>query len=490
MDEIILCKDPIASSLLKHFYSALKERELSEALLPHEIDFKRKIEQAYLNHEEFDQIQVETLLGEVYSILDNKDRWDKKNKEFYNALEKIVFIQKDNKLLTEHFDKIEEVISSVMNLDFSTKAPITSVTEDKRNILNYVSIALNMLIEKFQTSVVSNKVINALISTLPDTGFFVTDREGRIRFTSRILENILSIENELVIDQNIADYILEYTAVKEDFDVDDEVKNKPVNLVNKQGKRVPIFLTVPKMATHRDEIDELLFIFTKEQSGNEERTFDITMDSHDRIAPVNQIIGASNFLKKTLLDKDARFFAELIFNNAQLVKEQAQGTLFSLAKGHAEGFERIDFRNQVDSITKLFKNGRINFKTEVNVTTEFFSVRRLINSLILNLVSNSVKYGKQGEQNEVSIHVSDWEEKGIQIIVSDTGIGISEDDQKLVFNKDYRATQQNEGNGKGLYLVKGIIEKLQGEITLKSTLGVGTSFIIQLPHYSFSEKKS
>ncbi len=489
MEEIILCKDPIASSLLKHFYSTLKERESLDALLPHEIDFKNKIEEAYLNHEQFNQLQVEGLLGEVYSILDNKERWNETNNKFYSALEKIVFTQKDNKLLTEHFDKIEEVISSVMNLDYSNKAPITNVTEDQRNILNYVSIALNMLIEKFQSSVVSNKVINALIATMPDTGFFVTDKEGKIRFSNRILENILSIENELVLDENIADFVLEYDEVKKDFILDNCINNKSVTLVNEQGKRVPMFLTIPKMATSRDEIDEMLFIFTKDETSNEERVFDITMDSHDRIAPVNQIIGAANYLKETLEDKDARFFAELIYNNAQLVKEQAQGTLISLSQGYSEGFESIDFNTQIESVTKLFKTGRVNFKVDVSTAQEFFSVRRLINSLILNLVSNSIKYGKLGEQNEVSIVVKDWDDKGIELTISDTGIGISPEAQKLVFNKDYRASKQAEGNGKGLFLVKGIVEKLQGNITLISSLGIGSSFTIQLPHFSMEEKK-
>jgi len=105
-----------------------------------------------------------------------------------------------------------------------------------------------------------------------------------------------------------------------------------------------------------------------------------------------------------------------------------------------------------------------------------------IERIMLNLISNAVKFTKPGGSLYVSI--KDREEN-ILISVKDTGIGISKDKQKIIFERfiqvDKSLTRKNEGSGIGLSLVKSLVELHNGNITVESELDEGSEFIVELP---------
>jgi signal transduction histidine kinase len=123
-----------------------------------------------------------------------------------------------------------------------------------------------------------------------------------------------------------------------------------------------------------------------------------------------------------------------------------------------------------------------------------------IRELLINLIDNGIKYTEGGGSVRVSLqkelrpagkYPSDRVEKErenfIKIIVSDTGIGISKEDQGKVFNRFFRVdkarSREQGGSGLGLSICKWIVEAHQGEIEVESELGKGSSFIVRLPSY-------
>ena len=74
------------------------------------------------------------------------------------------------------------------------------------------------------------------------------------------------------------------------------------------------------------------------------------------------------------------------------------------------------------------------------------------------------------------------------IIFADNGIGIKENSLKRIFEMFYRATEQSDGSGIGLYIVKNAVEKLGGQIDVASQLGEGTRFHILLPNINSTMK--
>jgi signal transduction histidine kinase len=102
--------------------------------------------------------------------------------------------------------------------------------------------------------------------------------------------------------------------------------------------------------------------------------------------------------------------------------------------------------------------------------------------VIMNLVSNAVKYTPEGG----AVVVKAWcEGDQISLAVSDTGIGIPEDALPRIFTEFYRAknakAMEVEGTGLGLVIAKDVIEQHDGQISVESVVGRGTTFRVSLP---------
>jgi len=110
--------------------------------------------------------------------------------------------------------------------------------------------------------------------------------------------------------------------------------------------------------------------------------------------------------------------------------------------------------------------------------------KSMIQEVIVNLLSNAVKYTPAGGSVKIETEV-DENAALVRVSITDTGVGIPEDDIKYVFDKFYRVganKKQAEGTGLGLNLVKQIIEKVHnGRVFVKSKVGVGSTFGFELP---------
>jgi|GEM_PF-5828459 len=115
---------------------------------------------------------------------------------------------------------------------------------------------------------------------------------------------------------------------------------------------------------------------------------------------------------------------------------------------------------------------------ETYMSTDGFILERIM----LNLLSNAIKHTRAGGSIHVGCLVS---EDTVRVSVADTGEGIPEDKQQIIFNRfmqvDTSLTRSSDGCGIGLALTKSLVELLEGTITFESTYGEGTEFIVELP---------
>lgn len=133
----------------------------------------------------------------------------------------------------------------------------------------------------------------------------------------------------------------------------------------------------------------------------------------------------------------------------------------------------------------------MDYAEEKGITLEFHTnvEEKIINCdpdqierILLNLLSNSIKFTKPG--GKISVFLYD---KGGSIVirVKDTGIGIPEDKQEFIFERfrqvDKSLTRDHEGSGIGLSLVKSLVEMHGGTINVISKEGIGSEFIIEMP---------
>jgi signal transduction histidine kinase len=110
-----------------------------------------------------------------------------------------------------------------------------------------------------------------------------------------------------------------------------------------------------------------------------------------------------------------------------------------------------------------------------------FSDRERIGQVFYQLISNAIKFTKPG--GKVTLTGQDFL-KEIEFIITDTGIGISEQDQKNIFQKFFKVENPgtiNTGTGIGLGLAKQIIDLHHGLISFQSEVNKGTTFVVRLP---------
>jgi signal transduction histidine kinase len=145
--------------------------------------------------------------------------------------------------------------------------------------------------------------------------------------------------------------------------------------------------------------------------------------------------------------------------------------------------------NECIDIVRHQANERgVSFAVTCEDDMELFSDRNKIKQVLLNLMTNAIKYNKDKGQvfATVSMVQDDGSErdKMARIEIRDTGLGISEDDKKHMFEKFHRSaahTNVAQGTGLGLVIAKRIVEAHGGEMSFDSTLGVGTLFFFTLP---------
>jgi two-component system sensor histidine kinase/response regulator len=145
----------------------------------------------------------------------------------------------------------------------------------------------------------------------------------------------------------------------------------------------------------------------------------------------------------------------------------------------------IDFNEVANNLREFYQvsveRTQIDFKVEVDQPTNFKSDISLIELIMHNLLSNAFKYQRESEANKF-IHVTIKVAKGIATIeVKDNGIGIPAEAKEEIFKLFYRASNQSQGMGFGLYNVNTALIKIQGTIKVESELGKGTKFTIQIP---------
>jgi signal transduction histidine kinase len=246
-----------------------------------------------------------------------------------------------------------------------------------------------------------------------------------------------------------------------------------------------------------NKVDEQAQLNLKLYEMNQVKSEFLANMSHELRTPLNSIIGFSEILEhaKGLEDKQVRF-ASNIRNSGRVLLDLINDIL-DLAKLEAGKMEvkPSDFKidqlvNQLcDMVRNLAESKNIKLVYDANPDLpEMYQDKIKIRQIVTNLLSNAIKFTPEG--GRINVNVSRLSGDRIEIEVQDTGVGIAESDQSIVFEKFRQGpsaiggdslTREVSGTGLGLSIVKELCILLGGEIELESEVGKGSTFTVRLP---------
>lgn len=217
--------------------------------------------------------------------------------------------------------------------------------------------------------------------------------------------------------------------------------------------------------------------------------------SHEIKTPLNAIHGFAEQLLSSDLNRQQKEQITIVKNSASYLTKLVGDilTLSKLQAGKAKNeFKLFNLKNELNEIEALFLNQasakQIGFSIDTSKLNHEYIVsdQHKLKQVLFNIIGNAIKFTEKGKVHvQVSQHLQ-TDGNSLQIIVSDTGIGIDKQKKDKLFNEyeqgDEETFQKYGGTGLGLYITQQIIKQLGGSIELDSTKNSGTQVNIQLPY--------
>ena len=219
--------------------------------------------------------------------------------------------------------------------------------------------------------------------------------------------------------------------------------------------------------------------------------------SHDLRAPLRSLLGLTNLVRMEEKPEERALYLNLIDKSVhKLDTFIADMTDFSRNSRQILNIEKVDFDKLIkecaENLRYMDNANRVSLRTQLRLDAPFYSDSLRISTVLQNLLSNSVKYQRLHIDDayvQIDIHCDALR---ATINYSDNGKGVESQYLNRIFDMFFRASLDSYGSGLGLYIVKQVVEKLQGEIKVDSKLGQGTHFTVIIPNLesSLEEKTS
>jgi PAS domain S-box-containing protein len=226
----------------------------------------------------------------------------------------------------------------------------------------------------------------------------------------------------------------------------------------------------------------------KLQEKNDELDAFVYKASHDLRGPLASIIGLTNIVQDEVSDQTALRYFSLIARSTKrldnILSELLDVTRINKAPLKLEWVNLQELVVDIYASLQHQQGGTEVARLYDITTTDWVSDKKLLTSILQNLIVNSVNYHNPQTQTPYVIVKVRKAQQAIQIEVNDNGMGIPPKMKNKVFEMFFRGSNQSKGSGLGLYIVKNAVEKLQGAITVESEERIGSTFTITLPDLS------
>lgn len=369
--------------------------------------------------------------------------------------------------------------------------------DEKGNILTLIGTIQDISKRKYTEIAIEERtnIDEAMLNSIGDA-VFACDNFGIILLFNKMAEKLTGYLATEAIGKHYNKIV--------DFEREDgsndknnftEMSNHTI-LINKKGNKIPIFNSASPITDLNGKIHGVVIIFhdmTREYEIDKAKTEFVSLASHQLRTPLSTI----NWYSEMLLSEDVGKLSEKQkeYQNEVYHASQRMVNLVNLLLNVSRlelGTFSIEPKNI--NIAELSKNCLKEFTAQIKAKNILITQKygnnlgfvnidpKLLSIILLNILSNSVKYSKQ--KGKIILNISK-KNNIIYISISDNGFGIPNSQQINVFEKMFRADNARkidpDGTGLGLYIVSKITNYVGGKIWFKSKEDVGTTFYVNLP---------
>ncbi len=414
-------------------------------------------------------------------------------------------------LLTRHLTRIAQHLRNFFPEQMA--AILTLNRRERDDELQQIVVAINEMKSNLIQSYVSKEYVENILQSMADLLIVIHPDTTIQKVNTTTLELLGYAESELL--GSPIRIVFEKETNSEEanfrwFDQPGKLQNLETTFLTKTGKKIDVLFSSSVMKSRDGKVEGIVCLAsdisqqketerllqqekeTAELASRAKTQFLANM-SHEIRTPMNAILGFSNLLllqPEGLPDKSIRYLHNIELSGQRLL--ETINNILDLTKiesgkvsVHEEDFEISVLIQEVYQMNIAHaEEKKIQYHSYISPQLPQFirGDREKIGQILINLLANALKY--TSEEKFVSIR-ADLEGTELVFSIIDTGIGIPQEKQEIIFDSfeqvDNTVTRQYEGTGLGLALVKRLTELLEGTVLLESTLGEGSHFTVRLP---------
>jgi PAS domain S-box-containing protein len=396
----------------------------------------------------------------------------------------------------QRIDAINHVLLEIAEGNFQHLAPIS----DNFDEIDAIASGINMLSEELRDTVISRNYLNSVLRGIVDM-LIIFDKNFKIKQVNRkvceLLEQpesyFLNQPVDILFDGRKARFVSE---LKENVRKNEHLYNIETSFKMPRSGKLPVALSLSILKNNRSTSGYVLIAKDLKQiqltskalrQRNEELKTLIYRVSHDLKGPLASMLGLFQVIEQTEVDFTMlQYYVSLIKQSADKLNTTLTGLLeIGITDRGKIEVQKFDITQVIADIIDSFANypnrDQIEMTLEAEPPVLFTSSEKLCRSIIQNLVENGIKY--HNPRNDLSfLKISAKNARGgIDLIVKDNGEGMDKSVLDRAFDMFFRGNQSSSGSGLGLFIVKTNVEKLGGDLKIKSKPKEGTEVRIYLP---------
>ncbi|WP_304195502.1 sensor histidine kinase [Peptostreptococcus stomatis] len=381
----------------------------------------------------------------------------------------------------------------IQKKDFSVRVRKSNNAEVMSFVNNFNS-TLSSLDKSFYDLAKKNRQLDAIIKSVSN-GIIVIDINNRVYLINSVAREYIDYGASGRLEGMPISSIVKNEALL-DFIVYNVGMNTSVSKEIRSSKERTFKVKIDPVKMHLEKDLVISSVINIEDISERIRLENIRRDfaanvSHELKTPLTSIQGFIETLKvndETIDSATRKRFLDIIDNESSRLRILINDILMlSSIEGDIDlSLEKVDLREENQKMLDLFEDKLsekgVEISFDYNGLESIYTHREYYKGLMINLISNAIKYNKPGGYVRVMFFE---DQDNYRIWVKDNGIGIGQEEQERIFERFYRVTKSRnkevDGTGLGLAIVKHIILSLGGDIGLESVLGQGSIFKISLP---------